>query len=91
LIILPPPTEEDYREGAKAFGLDRMAKDLGVSIDYTEATEGGLGARWLEEKLGDLLRLAKRTGKSLFPAAETPPPEPTDFDVEDDPSYEEPF
>ena len=91
LIILPPPTEEDYREGAKAFGLDRMAKDLGVCIDYTEATEGGLGARWLEEKLGDLLRLAKRTGKSLFPAAETPPPEPSDLDVEDDPSYEEPF
>jgi hypothetical protein len=70
LIILPPPTEKDHREGAKFFGLDRMAKDLGVDLDYAGAAQEGLGARWLEEKLGDLLRLAKRTGKSLFPAAE---------------------
>ena len=68
-----------------------MAKDLGVDLDYAGAALEGLGARWLEEKLGDLLRLAKRTGKSLFPAAEKNPPEPSDLDVEDDPSYEEPF
>ena len=91
LIILPPPIEEDYREGAKAFGLDRMARDLGVSLDYTEAAEAGLGARWLEETLGDLLRLAKRTGKSLFPNAEPAPPEPPDWDVDDEPCDDPPI
>lgn len=73
LVLLPPAKEDDYRRGAVMFKLDEMARELGVALDYANAVERGLGARWLEETFAKLVRLARKQGKRLFPTA--PPPE----------------
>lgn len=91
LIVLPPATEQDYRDGAKTFGLDRMACHLGVELNYAEAVDRGLGARWLEEMLARLLRLAMRTSKPIFPATAPNMTEQLFLDIEDNPSEAVPF
>jgi hypothetical protein len=91
LIVLPPPTERDYREGAKTFGLDRMACHLGVELDYAEAVEGELGARWLEEMLARLLRIAMKTSKPIFPTTAPAMTEQLGLDSEDYPPDPAPF
>ena len=83
LIILPPATEADYRRGAAIFDLERMAKGLGIDLDYANAVERGLGARWLEETLALLLRTARKQGKALFSPTPAPVPE-----VSDEPSID---
>jgi hypothetical protein len=91
LIILPPATETDYREGARTFGLDLMARDLGIELDYAEAVKGGLGARWLEGILSRLLRRAKKMVKPTSPATDPFSSEQPDWDPDDYPSDTPPF
>lgn len=86
LIILPPATEADYRRGAELFDLERMGRDLGIQLDYVNAVERGLGARWLEETLARLLRIARKQGKQLFPPTRTAvaeTPDEPDFEFEE--------
>jgi SpoVK/Ycf46/Vps4 family AAA+-type ATPase len=77
LIILPPPSEADYRQAAERFGLNDLAGKVGIELDYRSAKEQGLGARWLEEQLANLLCLAR--GKGITTAFEEP-----DFLFEDE-------
>ena len=96
VIILPPATEADYRNGAAIYGLDRIAHELGVNLDYTQALERGLGARWLEETLARLLRIARKQGKQLFPPNPIPVAGPSDepdfeFDEFDETESDIPF
>jgi hypothetical protein len=81
LIVLPHPTEDDYRSGAKEFGLDLLAVELKLDLDYADAARQGLGARWLEECFARLLRTARRQGKKLFPLR---PLTATDSDIPPD-------
>ncbi len=86
LIVLPHPSEDDYRSGAREFGLDLLAVELKLNLDYANAATGGLGARWLEESFAMLLRAARRQGKQLFPLRPTPPTNsdiPPDVDLDD--------
>jgi SpoVK/Ycf46/Vps4 family AAA+-type ATPase len=86
LIILPPATEADYRRGAEIYDLERMARELGVELDYANAVERSLGARWLEEALARLLRIARKQGIQLFPPIPAPMAETADepdFDFEE--------
>jgi SpoVK/Ycf46/Vps4 family AAA+-type ATPase len=83
LVVLSPATEVDYRRGAEIFGLERMAGELGLHLDYAEAVERGLGARWLEEVLARLLRVARKQGKQLLPPAPPAANEPPNVTVKD--------
>ncbi len=67
LIVLPPPDESDYRQASELFGLNELAGRLGVQLDFSSAKELSLGARWLEEQLADLLRLAHVKGILAVP------------------------
>lgn len=78
LVLIPPANEADYRRGSKLYELDRMARELGVELDYANAVERGLGARWLEETLARLLRIARKQGKQLFPPTPAPTTETSD-------------
>ena len=92
LIVLPPAREADYREGSRIFGLDLMAQDLGIELDYAEAARGGLGARWLECTFSRLLRRARKMGKRVSRVIDPPIPEHPDWDPDDeDPSDTAPF
>jgi len=84
LIILPPATKQDYREGAKVFGLDTMARELQLDLNYDEAVERALGARGLEETLAHLLRVARRTGKPIITAVAPIPANEAGVDIEGD-------
>jgi SpoVK/Ycf46/Vps4 family AAA+-type ATPase len=77
LVILSSATEDDYRRGSELFGLDKMARELGTKLDFADATERKLGARWLEESFGRLLRLARKQGKNILPPVPPPAPDPT--------------
>lgn len=86
LVIIPPATEADYRRGAEMFDLERMARELGVELDYVNAVNRGLGARWLEETLARLLRIARKQGRQLFSPTLAPTPEKSgepDFEFEE--------
>jgi SpoVK/Ycf46/Vps4 family AAA+-type ATPase len=85
LIILPPAEAEDYRRGAKSFGLDRLAHQLGIELDYAEAAESQLGARWLEEVFARLLCLSRK----MAPGPDSAGYDETEFDSE--PPEEIPF
>jgi len=89
LIVMPAPSEEDYRNAAQLYGLPKLAEQVGVALDYVRAAESGLGARWLEETLAHILRAAKRTGKPLFPRRG--PTAPTEPDPEDSAASDCPF
>jgi SpoVK/Ycf46/Vps4 family AAA+-type ATPase len=78
LIVMPIPREDDYRRAAANYGLPQLAHQLGITLDYAAAAEGGLGARWLEETLARLLRAARRNGKPLFSSRETEVPVESD-------------
>ena len=97
LIVLPYASADDYRSGAREFGLDQMAALLNVELEYTEAVQSGLGARWLEEIFAKLLRTARSQGKTLFPLRSSPSttsepgPEIDLSDLEENDSDDVPF
>jgi hypothetical protein len=67
LLILPPPTEEDFREAAAKMGITRLADQIQMPIDFALAARSGLGCRWLEEKMGQLLLQAQQVRPDLLP------------------------
>jgi SpoVK/Ycf46/Vps4 family AAA+-type ATPase len=89
IILMPAALEEDYRAAARAFRLDVIAQQLNVELDYREAVKRNLGARWLEEQLGRLLRVSRRTGKPLFPPNPPLVEEGADISFEDDLPFDE--
>lgn len=67
-VFLEPATEKDFRHAAEIFELTKLARALGEEIDFIQATEDGLGARWLEKIQADLLIKAwKRGRQDLLP------------------------
>jgi len=64
LVIIPPPCETDFELAADIFGIEKLAKKLGIELDYLQAVHSESGARWLEETYGSLLMLAYRMGRS---------------------------
>ena len=64
LIVIPPPNGTDFELAADIFGIGKLAKELGVKLDYLEAVQSESGARWLEETYGALLMQAYRMGRS---------------------------
>jgi SpoVK/Ycf46/Vps4 family AAA+-type ATPase len=95
LILIPPATEEDYRDAAQHFGLTRLAAKLGRQLDFAEAVAFGYGMRWLEGEFTQLLLLAEQQGRSDVLAIRNPYPiqddrSPFEPDLEnlDDPELE---
>jgi hypothetical protein len=64
LILIPPANEIDFELAADVFGIGKLAKELGVDLDYQGAVLSESGARWLEETYGALLLKAYRMGRS---------------------------
>jgi hypothetical protein len=84
LILIPPATEEDYREAAQHFGLTGLAAKLGRQLDFSEAVTSGYGMRWLEGEFTQLLLLAEQQGRSDVLSIRNPYP------IQDDRSPFEP-
>ena len=83
--ILTPPTESEFKLAAESLGLAKWAHDLRMPLDFKEAEKSGLGARWLEETLSQLLLQARRFNRTdlLGPRAYVP-----DVSEEPDPFFE---
>lgn len=85
LILIPPATEADYELAADAFGIGKLAKELGVTLDYQSAVQSQGGARWLEETYASLLMQAYRMSRAdLLQLRQDPAVLDGDF-VEEDP------
>ncbi len=84
-ILLPPATEDDYRQAAKAFGLCKMAEVLGIQIDFRKATAEGSGARWLEETQAQFLVHAWKSGRRDILAPRPLEKTPTNEECDDIP------
>lgn len=84
VLVLPPATEADFRNAAETYGLDQLASELKVQLDFNAAAISGLGARWLEESMAELLLKARREDRTdLFrfrPFMPDNAPEPEDED-----------
>jgi hypothetical protein len=84
LILIPPATEEDYREASRQFGLTDLATKLGRKLDFGEAVASGYGVRWLEGQFTALLLLADQLGRSDVLSIRNPYPiEDTRPDMDD--------
>ena len=64
LIVMPPATATDFARAAEDFGLAKLAEALETSLNFEEAASSGLGARWLEETMAELLLRARRQGRT---------------------------
>jgi len=64
LILIPPATITDYELAADVFGIEKLAKELEVPLDYQGAVQSQGGARWLEETYASLLMQAYRMGRA---------------------------
>lgn len=68
-IFLKPATKADFQHAAEVFGLVHLAWELGERIDFAQAVEENLGARWLEKIQAQLLMEAWSQGRrDLLPA-----------------------
>lgn len=84
-IFLKPATERDFQNAAEMFGLVRLARELGEKIDFAQAVEENLGARWLEKIHAELLMAAWRRGRrDLLPVRMPPETEPSREEPDDD-------
>lgn len=64
LTVLPPATATDFRNAAATFGLEKLATELKMSLDFNAAAKSGLGARWLEQTMAELLLQARREDRT---------------------------
>jgi len=85
LILIPPATQTDYELAADIFGIEKLAKELGVSLDYQDAVQSQGGARWLEETYASLLMQAYRMSRADLLQLRKDPEVPDDGFVEEVP------
>ncbi len=85
LIILEPATKTDFRNAAESFGLAKLALELKMPLDFNAAARSGLGARWLEETMAELLLQARREDRTdLFRFRPFVPDNPPDAQDDDE-------
>jgi hypothetical protein len=85
VMVLPPATETDFRHAAEAFGLGKLAAELKLPLDFSAAARSGLGARWLEETMAELLLQARREDRTdLFRFRAFVPNNSPEIEVEDE-------
>lgn len=89
IIIIPPATEEDYRDAAAQFGLIKLALELKIKLNFAEAAQRGLGARWFEEQFTKLLLVAREKNRTDLYTLRNPfQEEEPDIDEDQGESYE---
>lgn len=92
LIVLPPATATDFHDAALHFGLENFAAALKVPLDFHAAARSGLGARWLEETMAELLLQARREDRTdLFRYRAFVPDNSPDVQDEDEFGLGSPF
>ena len=92
LIVLSPATATDLRNAAENYGLARLASELKVKLDFDAAARSGLGARWLEETIADLLLQARREDRTdLFRFRPFVPDNEPDAREDDESGWDAPF
>ena len=64
LIVLPPATSTDFARAAEDFGIRKLAEAMKIPLDFDAAASSGLGARWLEETMAELLLQARREDRT---------------------------
>jgi SpoVK/Ycf46/Vps4 family AAA+-type ATPase len=88
-IILEPADAEDFRQAAESLGLTKLATELRMPLDYEEAVQSQLGARWLEESMGQLLLQARRYDRTdLIPHRSFEPDTTPSFDDDSEPEID---
>lgn len=83
IIIIPPATQEDYRDAAAEFGLIKLAVKLKIKLNFAEAAQQALGGRWFEEQFTKLLLIAREKNRTDLFSLRNP------FPVEEGPDIDE--